>query len=87
MLLNVITVILVLYAIASPYFYARAFKFGMKVMEKPEEAAAEPFFHVTAGRKKPKMTPEEMRTTQILANIDAYNGTSLGQKVIRKDRA
>lgn len=32
--------------------------------------------------KKPEMTKEQKRTQTILANIDAYDGTSYGQKEV-----
>ena len=85
MLFNVIFTLLVIYVMATPYFYTKAVKFGMKLADKPEEAAVEPFFTIPKKKKQPKMTPEESRAVQIMANIDAYNGTSFGQKKIQKE--
>lgn len=79
MLFNLIFVILIAYLIISPYFYAKAMKFGMKIMAKPEETADAPMFDVKVPKKKPKMTPQQDRLTQILRNIDHYNGSSDGQ--------
>ena len=86
MMIEVITVILVAYLCVSPYFYAKAVKFGMKIMEEPEKAVSEPIFNVPTKKKQPKMTAEEKRTVQILENINNYNGTSFGQKKIQKEK-
>lgn len=85
MLFNVIFTLLVIYVMATPFFYAKAVKFGMKMADEPKTAAVEPFFTLPAKKKKPKMTPEEDRMTQIMANVDAYNGTAFGQKKIQKE--
>ena len=77
--MTVLLIILVAYAVVSPYFYAKALKFGMKLGDKPEEAVKEPMFNVPTPKKKPKMTAEEDRMTQILRNINNYNGTPQGQ--------
>lgn len=85
MLYNVIFCVLVAYVVVSPAFYAKALKFGMKIAQDPEEAAKEAImeeFHVPEKKNPPKMTAEEQRSVQILANIDRYNGTSAGQKKI-----
>ena len=82
----VILIVLVIYVCLTPLLYMKAVKFGVKMAEKPEEAAEEPFFHVPAKHKPPKMTPEEERDMQILANIQAYNGTSAGQIKIQKEK-
>lgn len=77
-----VTCILIGYLCISPLFYAQAVKFGMKVAGKPEEAAETPIFNVPKPKKKPKMSAQEDRITQILSNIDNYNGTSSGQKKV-----
>ena len=77
--MNILLIILVLYAVISPFFYAKAVKFGMGLVKEPEKTAAEPIFNVQIPKKKPKMTAEEDRMTQILRNIDNYNGSSVGQ--------
>ena len=85
MLYNAIIFILILlFAAFTQIMTIKAVKFGIKVTEKPEQAANEPFFHVPKSKKKPKMTDEDKRTSAILANIDRYDGTSAGQvKVTR----
>lgn len=77
--MTVLLIILVAYAVVSPYFYAKALKFGMKLGDNPEVAVNEPIFNVPTPKKKPKMTSEEDRMYQILRNIDNYNGTPQGQ--------
>lgn len=86
MLYNVLIFVLVGYALISPYFYAKALKFGLKIAQGPEKASEEKIlegFNVPKKAHKPKMTPEEQRTVQILANIDRYDGTSAGQKKVK----
>lgn len=87
MLYDILLVVLVIYVCVSPYFYAKAVKFGMKIADKPEKAAEEPFFHVPKKKTEPKMSPEEKRRVQILANIERYDGTSLGQEKIQREKA
>ena len=86
MLYSVIIYVLLAYVIVSPFFYAKALKFGMKIAQDPEEASQEKLlseFHVRKKTPKPKMTAEEQRSVQILANIDRYNGTSAGQEKVK----
>ena len=84
MLFNIVLCVLVAYICVTPYFYAKAIKFGMKIAEKPEEAADMPIFNLPKITKKPKMTPEEDRMMQILSNIDRYDGTPNGQVEVKK---
>lgn len=84
MLYDIIFVCLVAYVCFTPYFYAQALKFGIKIGTKPEKAAEMPIFNVPEKKEKPKMTDEEYRKMQILANINRYDGTSNGQKEIKK---
>lgn len=79
MILNVLLIILVAYVIWSPYIVLKAVKFGMKLVDEPKKAVAEPIFNVPTRKEKPKMTAEEDRMAQILRNIDNYNGSSVGQ--------
>lgn len=76
-------VVLAYYAVMTPIIVFKSVKFGIKVAEKPETAAEEPFFSVPKKKTEPKMTPEERRTAQILMNIDRYDGTSAGQVEIK----
>lgn len=88
MLYNVIICVLLAYVVISPVFYAKALKFGMKIASDPEKVSQEKImseFHLPKMPHKPKMTPEEMRSVQILANIDRYDGTSAGQKKVKVD--
>lgn len=83
MLYNILLVILVLYVMSTPLFFLKAVKFGMKIAEDPQEASDTTTFHLPKKKKQPKMTAEEKRTMQILANIDRYDGTSNGQVEIK----
>ena len=83
MLFKILLCVLTVYVCISPYFYAKAVKFGMKISQKPEEAAEEPVFHVPEKRKKPEMTPEQKRWAQISENMERYDGTANGQKEIK----
>ena len=87
MFYEILTIVLAVYVMATPYFYAKAIKFGMKITEDPQEALPELdfSFNIPKAKKKPQMTPEEDRTYQILSNIDRYDGTSFGQKEVRVD--
>lgn len=78
-MLNVIVCVLIAYVLITPLFYAKAVKFGMKIVGEPAKAVSEPVFHIPTPKKKPKMSPQDDRMAQILANIDNYNGTAEGQ--------
>ena len=75
----ILTYVLTAYLLFTPFLYYKAIQFGMKVSSEPKKAADEAIFHVPVPKKKPKMTAEEDRMTQILRNIDNYNGDSKGQ--------
>ena len=77
--MTILLIILVLYAVCSPFIVLYSVKFGMKLVDEPAKVAHEPIFNVQLPKKKPKMTAEEDRMTQILRNIDNYNGTPQGQ--------
>ncbi len=88
MLCNVLICVLTAYVMISPYFYVKAVKFGIRLAEEPEEVSKETestTFNLPKKKVKPKMTPEEDRTYQILANIDRYDGTSRGQEEVKVD--
>lgn len=78
----IITYVLVAYLLLTPFLYYKAIQFGMKIVKEPEKAVEEPVFHVPTPKKKPKMTPEEDRALQIIANIDKYTGDATGQKKV-----
>lgn len=79
---DILLIVLIAYALMTPYFYTKAVKFGMKLVDKPEKVAEEAIFNVPIPKKKPKMSPEEDRRAQILANINNYNGSSEGQRKV-----
>lgn len=70
------------YCLVSPFLLAKAVIFGAKLANKPEKVEDWKVFDIPTPKKKPKMTPEEDRMTQILNNIDNYNGSSVGQKKV-----
>ena len=77
--MNILLIILVIYVIWSPAIVLYAVKFGIRIADKPEKVAEERTFTIPTPKRKPKMTAEEDRMTQILRNIDNYNGTPQGQ--------
>ena len=79
---NIIIIVLVIYAAVSQIFMLKAVKFGLKGAEKPEKAAEEPVFTLPEKKKEAKVSESEQRILDILGNIDAYDGTSAGQKEI-----
>ena len=85
MLCNVLLCVLAVYVMISPLFYAKAVKFGIKLAEDPQDVAEKTTFTLPKKKHKPKMTPEEDRTYQILNNIDRYDGTSKGQEEVKVD--
>lgn len=78
----ILTYVLTAYLLFTPFLYYKAIQFGMKVSSEPKKAAEEAVFHVPVPKKKPKLTPQEERTLQIIANIDRYSGDSVGQKKV-----
>lgn len=68
---------------ATPILCIYCIKFGMRMAERPEETAKEPTFNVPKKEKKVEISPEEQRYIDILANIEAYDGTANGQKEIK----
>ena len=66
-----------------PLVVVKSIKFGIKLAEKPKETAEKPMFNVPKNKKKPKMSKDEEKVINILANIDAYDGTGIGQKEIK----
>ena len=76
MLFNVLFVLLVIYAVISPYFYI---KFGMKIAEKDDFKAETPIFNVPRPKKRPEMTLKDRQEIQKWENLMRYDGTSNGQ--------
>lgn len=85
MLFNIVLICLMAYVCITPYFFVKVMnhgiRLGMKVMEF-EEPDPIKMFDVPKKKPQPKMTPEEKRSAQILANIDRYDGTPNGQEKI-----
>jgi hypothetical protein len=67
---------------AGPFIAVKCIRFGIKVAGKPESVAEEPLIKLPQKRKKPKVSKEEQQILDILGNIDAFDGTSKGQKEI-----
>jgi len=85
MLSDIICIILAIYAILSPFWLIKAVKFGVSLANKPEEAAKEPFIALPKKKKtvEPDLSKEEQKIIDILANVDVFDGTSIGQKEIK----
>ena len=84
MLYSILFAVLVVYTLFMPIIVIKSIKFGISLggnVEKPEEKPV--FFNIPKKKKKPKTTPEQETAMAILANIDAYDGTSNGQREIK----
>ena len=86
MLSNIVLIILAIYACLVPLLVAKAIEFGMKVGANSDSPKEEVIFNLKPPKKKAKMTAEESRTAQILANIDRYDGTSNGQLEVKREK-
>lgn len=87
MLYEILSVILVLYAVLSPFWVIRAVQFGLSIVENPQEAVKEPVFTMPKTKKKAKdaKLPKEIQQAyDVLDNIEVYNGTDVGQKEIEE---
>lgn len=75
MLFDILSVVLVIYVMILPFIL-----FGMV-----SALVGRPSAQVLPRRKKkkPQISPKDQRIIDILANIDAYDGTSKGQKPIK----
>lgn len=83
MLYNIIIVILGLYAVLSPFFMLKFLKIGYKMGNSEEISEQRVVLNRSASRKR-KMTDKERKQIEdSVANIEAYNGTSTGQKEIK----
>lgn len=90
MLSDVLLAAFAIHVMCTPIFMAKALKYGIRLVSKPEEAADAPVLNIKMPKKKPKPTKEQEEaarmveaTMKILDNVDAYDGTGLGQKEIR----
>lgn len=84
MLSDIVLVILAIYACSTPLWVVKSIKFGLKIAENTEKAAEEPVFNIPSLPKKNDIElPEEVKADiAVLENIEAYDGTSHGQKEI-----
>lgn len=85
MLSDIVLVILAIYACSTPLWVVKSIKFGLKIAENTEKAAEEPVFNIPSLPKKSETVelPEEVKADiAVLENIEAYDGTSHGQKEI-----
>lgn len=84
MLYSILFAILVVYVLCMPIIVVKSIQFGMNLPQKVEKTEGKPvFFNLPKKRKKAKTTPEQETAMAILANIDAYDGTSNGQREIK----
>lgn len=83
MLYDVLFIVLMLYIMAVPLMVVKSIMIGVKLAEKPQETAEKPIFNIPKPKKKPKLSKEDQRNLDILANIETYYGDSTGQKEIR----
>ena len=79
--------ILALFAIISEYMLVKAFHYGVKVGKAKDEIVPEPFSRPKRKSKAPKKAKETEKLNDILHNIDVYDGTSIGQKEIKRGGA
>lgn len=78
MLSNIIVVILGLYVVLSPFLMLKFLKIGYKMGNSEKIETTKP--------KKPvkkRISKKQLAMINSLANIEAYNGTPVGQKEIK----
>lgn len=83
MLYSIVTIILAIYAVISPVIVLKSVKFGISCADKPEKAAEKPIFTLPKRKKEPEIPAAVQKGLDIIANIDAYDGTEAGQKEIK----
>lgn len=79
MLFDIILIYLAIYLTLLPFF--------IRVKTEPSTGNKEVSFDVPVPikkKQKPVVSPSEQRILDILQNIDAYDGTSTGQKPIKE---
>lgn len=82
MLSDIVLVILAIYACSTPLWVVKSIKFGLKIAENTEKAAEEPVFNIPTKKNDIELPEEVKADIAVLENIEAYNGTSHGQKEI-----
>lgn len=88
--LGILCIILVIYAVITPFFYLKALKYGMRLAEtreKKAEMSKAPAFKTQAKHKELKLPPEMEKLQTILRNCEVYDGTSRGQVKIERKKA
>lgn len=80
---STLCILLAIIAILMPIITLIAVKIGFKLAAKPEEAMKEPIFNVPKPKQKPKVDKQTRIMFEELENINAYNGTGLGQRDIK----
>jgi len=86
MLYDILIVLLVVYAMLTPFFIVKSIKFGILLGQKPEEVHKIRDFVKLPKRKSKKDKAREKELEKIgdiLSNIEAYDGTGMGQKEIK----
>lgn len=83
MLYNIIITILGLYAVLSPFFMLKFLKIGYKMGNLEEIRERRIILNRSISRKRKTTDKEREQIEDSLANIEAYNGTSSGQKEIK----
>lgn len=82
MLSDIVLVILAIYACSTPLWVVKSIKFGLKIAENTEKAAEEPVFNIPTKKNDIELPEEVKADIAVLENIEAYDGTSHGQKEI-----
>lgn len=82
MLSDIVLVILAIYACSTPLWVVKSIKFGLKIAENTEKAAEEPVFNIPPKKNDIELPEEVKADIAVLENIEAYDGTSHGQKEI-----
>ena len=83
MLYSILAIILAIYAALSPLWVLKAVQFGLKINEKPEEAAEKPIFNVPKKKKHEETPAAVQRFIDINANIDNFDGFGTNQREIK----
>lgn len=83
--MTVLAIILGVVVVIYPIFLLCAVKFGMKMVERPEEIASEPILEDIFPKvrtKKREITEEERKLATIYENIENYVGDSTNQQEV-----
>lgn len=83
--MTVLAVILGVIVVIYPIFLLGAVKFGMKMVDRPEEIASEPILEDIFPKvrtKKREITDEERKMAMIYENIENYVGDSTNQQEV-----